>query len=684
MSALLRRSEQEANAKPYDSRAQSEYLGLLNEAGFHEEVLRRGASGKFAAGGKVYQEVQRARDAVGGGLGSMGYHHQSGGPMPGGAPPAPVVSMKGSSPRNPLHVVVSGRSSPFTVFGRVLSVGFTIFLCVILFQSMKGGTGGGIRGPLENLSGGFTEDTKEIPDTTFADVKGVDEAKEELEHIVDYLKHPEKYTQLGGKIPRGVLLTGPPGTGKTLLARAIAGEAEVPFYSRSASEFEEMLVGLGASRVRKLFAAARENAPCIIFIDEIDAIGGKRMKLSTVGHDRQTLNQLLASMDGFVKSEGVIVLAATNFPESLDSALTRPGRFDVSVTVPLPDVKGREQILELYLSKVSVDDTVHAETLARATPGMSGADLETLINTAALRAAKRDAKFISIEDVDEAKDKLMLGPARRNKVVRPETLRKTAFHEAGHTLVALLTKGAMPIYKTTILPRGQTAGVTYFLPEYKDEGNMTRGQIMAQLDVAMGGRVAEELIFGAEEVTTGAGSDMQSASSLARQFVMQFSMSQLGLSTYDRNSPPSPETQATIDREVKRILDESYERAMTLLKTHRTELDRLAAALVKHETLTLEEMKQAIKGKKLPTEEQKKEERAAAHKKKLNKEPEGAPKKAGGWFGWGSSSGSGNGSGGPTPKAVATPTPKPEVKPLGPAAKPDSDKGNGGGGRQWV
>ena len=374
---------------------------------------------------------------------------------------------------------------------------------------------------------GFSNDMQPVAQSNkrFTDVVGVDEAKQDLLDIVKYLRSPKTFTRLGGKLPKGCLLTGPPGTGKTLLARAVAGEAGVPFFYMSGSEFEEVFVGVGAKRVRELFAAAKKRAPCIIFIDEIDAIGSHRNPKEQQAM-KMTLNQLLVEMDGFQQNAGVIVLAATNFPESLDRALVRPGRFDTNVVVPLPDVKGREQILELYVKPVPLEDDVKLATIARACQGFSGADLSNLVNVAALKASSDECKAVGMSHLEYASDKIRMGAERKSAVISPDNLKLTAYHEGGHALVALKTVGSMPIHKATIVPRGNTLGMVAYLPE-KDQMNMSREQLLAHIDICMGGRVAEELIYGQGGVTTGAGSDLQQATSTARNMVTKYGMSSL-------------------------------------------------------------------------------------------------------------------------------------------------------------
>ena len=441
---------------------------------------------------------------------------------------------------------------------------------------------------------------------TFKDVAGIDEAKEDLEEIVDFLKNPQKFQKLGGKIPKGVLLVGPPGTGKTLLARAIAGEAHVPFFSISGSDFVEMFVGVGASRVRDMFEQGKHNAPCIIFIDEIDAVGRHRGVGLGGGNDEreQTLNQLLVEMDGFQSNEGVILIAATNRPDVLDPALMRPGRFDRQVGVPNPDVAGREKILLVHMKKVSVSSQVEAKIIARGTPGFSGADLANLVNEAALLAARRNKRSVSMSELEEAKDKVMMGSERRSMVMTEDEKRLTAYHESGHAVVAFYSPGSDPIHKATIIPRGRALGMVMRLPE-TDRISMSRFRLMADLCVAMGGRIAEELIFGPEKVTTGASSDIKMATDIARSMVIEWGMSdKLGFLTYDREGrqeffmghssrgglPISEETTRLIDQEIKAIVDVSYKKAYEILSTNIEKLHLLAKHLLEYETLTGEEI----------------------------------------------------------------------------------------------
>ncbi|XP_053738869.1 ATP-dependent zinc metalloprotease YME1L1b isoform X2 [Synchiropus splendidus] len=442
-------------------------------------------------------------------------------------------------------------------------------------------------------------DPVQMKNVTFEHVKGVEEAKNELQEVVEFLKNPQKFTVLGGKLPKGVLLVGPPGTGKTLLARAVAGEADVPFYYASGSEFDEMFVGVGASRIRNLFREAKANAPCVIFIDELDSVGGKRIESPMHPYSRQTINQLLAEMDGFKTNEGVIIIGATNFPEALDNALVRPGRFDMQVTVPKPDVKGRTEILNWYLKKIKVDPAIEAKIIARGTVGFSGADLENLVNQAALKAAVDGKDMVSMKELEFAKDKILMGPERRSAEIDKKNRQITAYHESGHAIVAFYTKDAMPINKATIMPRGPSLGHVSMLPE-NDRWSETRSQLLAQMDVSMGGRVAEEMIFGHENITTGASSDFDSATKIAKMMVTRFGMCEkLGVMTYKDMTAQSPETQAAVENEVRVLLKESYDRAKTLLKSHAKEHKNLADALLMYETLDAKEIQMVLEGKTL-------------------------------------------------------------------------------------
>ncbi|XP_006787013.1 ATP-dependent zinc metalloprotease YME1L1b isoform X1 [Neolamprologus brichardi] len=444
-------------------------------------------------------------------------------------------------------------------------------------------------------------DPVQMKNVTFEHVKGVEEAKNELQEVVEFLKNPQKFTALGGKLPKGVLLVGPPGTGKTLLARAVAGEADVPFYYASGSEFDEMFVGVGASRIRNLFREAKANAPCVIFIDELDSVGGKRIESPMHPYSRQTINQLLAEMDGFKPNEGVIIIGATNFPEALDNALIRPGRFDMQVTVPKPDVKGRTEILNWYLKKIKVDPAIEANIIARGTVGFSGADLENLVNQAALKAAVDGKDMVTMKELEFAKDKILMGPERRSAEIDDKNKRITAYHESGHAIVAFYTKDAMPINKATIMPRGPSLGHVSMLPE-NDRWSETRSQLLAQMDVSMGGRVAEEIIFGHDYITTGASSDFDSATKIAKMMVTRYGMCEkLGIMTYTDLAAQSPETQAAVEQEIRVLLKESYERAKALLKSHAKEHKNLADALLMYETLDAKEIQLVLEGKTLET-----------------------------------------------------------------------------------
>ncbi|KAK5888621.1 hypothetical protein CesoFtcFv8_014696 [Champsocephalus esox] len=440
-----------------------------------------------------------------------------------------------------------------------------------------------------------------VKNVTFEHVKGIEEAKNELQEVVEFLKNPDKFTVLGGKLPKGVLLVGPPGTGKTLLARAVAGEADVPFYYASGSEFDEMFVGVGASRIRNLFREAKANAPCVIFIDELDSVGGKRIESPMHPYSRQTINQLLAEMDGFKPNEGVIIIGATNFPEALDNALIRPGRFDMQVTVPKPDVKGRTEIINWYLRKIKVDPAIEANIIARGTVGFSGADLENLVNQAALKAAVDGKDMVTLKELEFAKDKILMGPERKSAQIDKKNKTITAYHESGHAIVAYFTKDAMPINKATIMPRGHSLGHVSMLPE-NDRWSETRSQLLAQMDVSMGGRVAEEIIFGNEYITTGASSDFDSATKIAKMMVTRFGMCEkLGVMTYSDMTSQSPETQAAVENEVRVILKDSYERARALLKSHAKEHKNLAEALLLYETLDVKDIRLVLEGKTLET-----------------------------------------------------------------------------------
>ncbi len=482
---------------------------------------------------------------------------------------------------------------------------------ILFMRQMQGRGGGGAMGFGKSRARLLTEKHGRI---TFEDVAGIEEAKQELEEVVEFLKDAQKFQRLGGKIPKGALLVGPPGTGKTLIARAVAGEANVPFFTISGSDFVEMFVGVGASRVRDMFEQGKKNAPCIIFIDEIDAVGRHRGAGLGGGNDEreQTLNQLLVEMDGFESNEGVIILAATNRPDVLDPALLRPGRFDRQIVVPLPDIKGREKILKVHMKKVPLASNVDAHVIARGTPGFSGADLANLVNEAALLAARKNKRVVGMDEFENAKDKVMMGAERKSMVMSEEERRLTAYHEAGHAIVALHEPASDPIHKATIVPRGRALGVVMRLPE-RDRLSVAKEKLHADLAVAMGGRVAEEIIFGAEKVTTGASSDISMATSMARRMVTEWGMSdKLGPLRYASDQEEvflghsvtqtknmSDETAGIVDSEIRRIVEQGYKRATEILTRQIEDLHTLAKALLEYEILSGDEIKAVLRGEKV-------------------------------------------------------------------------------------
>ncbi|WP_434984054.1 ATP-dependent zinc metalloprotease FtsH [Vreelandella zhaodongensis] len=504
-----------------------------------------------------------------------------------------------------------------SIWTRLLIASFPILLILAIFmffmRQMQGGAGGGKGGPMSFGKSKAKLLSQDQIKTTFADVAGCDEAKEEVEELVDFLRDPTKFQRLGGTIPRGVLMVGPPGTGKTLLAKSIAGEAKVPFFSISGSDFVEMFVGVGASRVRDMFEQAKKQAPCIIFIDEIDAVGRSRGAGMGGGNDEreQTLNQLLVEMDGFEANEGVIVIAATNRPDVLDPALLRPGRFDRQVTVGLPDIRGREHILGVHLRKVPLADDVKPQLIARGTPGFSGADLANLVNEAALFAARRNKRLVAMEELELAKDKIMMGAERKSMVMTDKEKLNTAYHESGHAIIGLVAPEHDPVYKVTIIPRGRALGVTMFLPE-EDRYSLSRQQILSQICSLFGGRIAEEMTLGANGVTTGASNDIKRATELAHNMVAKWGLSsEMGPIMYDEDEShqflggpgqsggklKSGETTSRLDKEVRKIIDECYEQARQILEDNRDKLDAMAEALMKYETIDADQLKDIMEGR---------------------------------------------------------------------------------------
>jgi cell division protease FtsH len=485
-----------------------------------------------------------------------------------------------------------------------------ILVFVYMLRQMQGASGG--RGAMSFGKSRARLLGEDQVNVTFADVAGVDEAKQEVSEIVDFLKDPGKFQKLGGKIPKGVLMVGSPGTGKTLLARAIAGEAKVPFFTISGSDFVEMFVGVGASRVRDMFEQAKKHAPCIIFIDEIDAVGRHRGAGLGGGHDEreQTLNQLLVEMDGFEGNEGIIVIAATNRPDVLDPALLRPGRFDRQVVVPLPDVRGREQILRVHMRRVPLNDDVKPGYIARGTPGFSGADLANLVNEAALFAARANKRMVGMDEFERAKDKIMMGAERRSMVMSESEKKMTAYHEAGHAIVGMTVPEHDPVYKVTIIPRGRALGVTQFLPE-QDRYSYSKRRLESAIATLFGGRIAEELIFGPESVTTGASNDIERATDLARNMVTKWGLSdKLGPLTYSEDSGEvflgrsvtqhkqvSDVTAHAIDEEVRRVIENNYQRARQILTSSLDKLHAMSDALMKYETIDEEQLRDIMAGK---------------------------------------------------------------------------------------
>jgi cell division protease FtsH len=514
--------------------------------------------------------------------------------------------------------IVGSEPERQSIWSQLLVASFPILIIIGLFfffmRQMQGGGAGGKGGPMsfgKSKAKLLGEDQIKV---TFADVAGVDEAKEDVKELVDFLREPDKFQRLGGRIPRGILMVGQPGTGKTLLAKAIAGEAKVPFFSISGSDFVEMFVGVGASRVRDMFDQAKKQAPCIIFIDEIDAVGRHRGAGLGGGHDEreQTLNQLLVEMDGFEANDGIIVIAATNRPDVLDPALLRPGRFDRQVVVGLPDIRGREQILKVHMRKVPIDDRVNASVIARGTPGFSGADLANLVNEAALFAARGNRKLVGMEEFEKAKDKIMMGAERKSMVMSDKEKLNTAYHESGHAIVGRVVPEHDPVYKVSIIPRGRALGVTMFLPE-EDRYSLSKQGILSMICSLYGGRIAEEMTLGTEGVTTGASNDIQRATDMARNMVTKWGLSEklgplmyaeddgevfLGRSSASHSKAHSGETAKIIDEEIKRIIDDCYGRAKRILEENRDKLELMKDALLEYETIDADQISDIMSGNK--------------------------------------------------------------------------------------
>jgi cell division protease FtsH len=576
-----------SRASTGNSIAYSEFVHQVNDGNVRSVVIATGTSGNSAIAGKLASGED--------------FHTIA----PGDANVSDKLVQKGVAVQ-----VKADEQSSIWLYMLYNSLPFLLILGISFFvmRQMSKNAGSGAMGFGKSRARMLTEKQGRV---TFADVAGIDEAREELQEIVEYLKDPGKFARLGGKIPKGALLVGPPGTGKTLLARAIAGEAGVPFFTISGSDFVEMFVGVGASRVRDMFDQAKKSAPCIVFIDEIDAVGRHRGAGLGNGNDEreQTLNQLLVEMDGFEANEGIIIIAATNRPDVLDPALLRPGRFDRQVVVPRPDIDGREQILGVHMKKVPLAPDVDARVIARGTPGFSGADLANLVNEAALLAARKGKRLVAMQELEDAKDKVLMGTERKSMVMTEDEKRMTAYHEAGHAIVALHEPASDPIHKATIIPRGRALGLVMRLPE-RDSYSYHRDKMYANLAVAMGGRVAEEMIFGYDKVSSGASSDIQYATQLARDMVTRWGMSDalgplqyaepeeevfLGYSV-NRQRQMSNETAQAIDAEIRKVVEDGYKRANMLLTENREQLESLAKALLEYETLSGDEIKMVIAG----------------------------------------------------------------------------------------
>lgn len=631
--------EQTANNNPTSPTAQNAFYSALLRADMPAIVVERYQTGRFATNAAVDTTFNRALERLaqintGTNTHLSGHLQGQNSSLPSqqlqAVGQALAASSKGGNigivrgkdgpngtgaKQSPLYVVVEESTSAilFKWFKFVLYFGLVAYLILIVFSFAVEATG-----VIKKVGGIQNNEAQPQHQTVrFSDVHGCDEAKEELQELVEFLKSPTKFSALGGKLPKGVLLVGPPGTGKTLLARAVAGESGVPFFFMSGAEFDEIYVGVGAKRVRDLFTAARAKAPAIIFIDELDAIGGKRNERDPA-YVKQSLNQLLTELDGFSQETGVIIIAATNFPQLLDKALTRPGRFDRNVVVPLPDVRGRVDILKHHLKKVQVSSEVDETVIARGTPGFSGAELENLVNQAAVHASRNKSAKVEASDFDWAKDKIIMGAERRSAVIQEKDKIMTAYHEGGHALIALSNPSASPLYKVTIMPRGQSLGLTQCMPEM-DKVSMAKKEYLAQIDVCMGGKVAEELVYGADSVTSGCSSvslspctpllslyshdikDLQQATSIAYDMVTKMGMSELlGNMDYSDYNQLSSDTKQQIEHEVRRILEEGRQRATRILTDRRRDLDILAKALVEYEVLTADELRRVLKGEKLP------------------------------------------------------------------------------------